>query len=159
MKLFTILFLLTTAIFTINAQTIETKKGFGGTRFFQNGEKLKLWKVIDLMESDPETLKLIQSAQSHRIGGNVIGFVGGFLVGRSLGKALRAEDNELDWRMLTVGFGVTIVSFSFNATYNRKARKAVDIYNAQFDSSSLYSPNLQFKFEANVNRVGIMMSF
>lgn len=159
MKILTTLFLLTVMTCSLNAQTIDMKKSFGAYQFFQNGEKLKVSEVVNRMESNSEAFELMKSAQVNNAIGQTIAFAGGFMVGWSIGGALGSESEGINWSLFGIGAGLAVISIPFSANFNKKAQEAVYIYNTHLDSSSFRSPVLQFKLEATVNKVGIVISF
>lgn len=158
MKLLIILFLLIITTFNIHAQPIEYNKDYRENRYFLNREKLKIWKLNQVIK-DKKALQLLDSAQGHRVAGGLFGVVGGFMVGWTLGNVIIGGEEEINWRFLTAGFGISFVSLSFNTASKNRIREAVEIHNTQFDSSSHHPPSFQLRLEANGNKIGVTLNF
>jgi hypothetical protein len=83
-------FLLLTAFNTYcqnPSDTIEVKKVLG-TVFRQSGKNLTPRNLLDITKSNSEAYKEIQIAKSIYDVGNVLVFVGGFMVGWPIGTAI-----------------------------------------------------------------------
>src|SRR4051812_6073263 len=68
--------------------SIKTRKVVGGYQFFQHHKALKMGKLVKAIEKNEEAYMHIKSAQSANTIGSIIGGVGGFMVGWTLGAAI-----------------------------------------------------------------------
>jgi hypothetical protein len=125
-KLFLLLLLVAT---TVSAQQspIEIKKGFGGIKLMQNGQVLRPKMVLDIMKSNPDALAEFKKAKSNFDAGQVLGFIGGALIGWPLGTA--AGGGDPNWGLAGAGAGLVLVSIPLSVGYKKHATKAVEIYN------------------------------
>ena len=72
------LFFLIISIGSIQAQKIEIeKKGLGGTVFYQNGNKVSMGDLQNIMQDNVEALASIKKARSNNVLAQIIGAAGG----------------------------------------------------------------------------------
>lgn len=152
-----ILLVILTAILSCNGQKIEMEEYITGYKFYQNDKYLTTNDLVSIMESNSEAYQLIKSAQSNKIFSQLLGGVGGFLIGWPVGSAIAGD--EPNWTMAIVGAGLVFISFPFSAKSNRKTKNAVDIYNAEFLSSLRYEFKPQFRLAIIGNGIGLSMRF
>ena len=140
-----------------NAQKISTEKTFGGLKFTQNGKNLTMNELVSTMKSSPNSYKLIKSAKSNNLLAQVIGGVGGGLIGFPIGTAIGG--GKPNWTLAGIGAGLVGISIPISSNVKKKAKKAVEIYNSSLNSttSTNFIPN--FKVIANSNGVGLSMNF
>jgi len=145
--------LLSLLIFSVcQSQTIEVEKTFGGYKFSQEGQLLKLNQMADIMESNPEALKLINSARINNSASTILGFAGGLVIGSVL------TSNRS--RSLLIGGGASILAgIIISSSARNKAKKAVDIYNGSLDSNSYLDWNIELNIATNSDGVGLVMNF
>lgn len=121
---------------------IEIKKVFGGIQLKQDGRVLKPKEVLSIMKPVPEAYAAYKKAKSNYNGAQVMGFVGGFLIGWPLGTAIGGGDPE--WGLAAAGAGVLLLSIPLSKGYSKNARNAVSIYNAQTGQSGRLPVSLSF---------------
>ncbi|MBD0403019.1 hypothetical protein [Flammeovirga sp. EKP202] len=142
--LLTITLILTALTFS-HAQRIEAEKKFGGYKFTQNGEYVTMKVLVQTMESNKEAYLLMKQARSNNILAGILGGAGGFMVGWTLGGAVGG--GEPTWALAGVGAGLIVTSIPIATSANKKAKKAVDLYNADFDSTPRLEKTSQYKFK------------
>lgn len=108
---------------------IEIKKVFGGIQLKQDGRPLRPKEVLAIMQPIPEAYTAYKKAKSNYNGAQVLGFIGGALIGWPLGTALAGGDPE--WGLAAAGAGVLLISIPLNNGYSKNIRNAVSIYNAE----------------------------
>lgn len=149
-----------TTITVVNAQDasqkIELKKVFGGHVFMQNGESLTHNQVADLMKNNNEALALMKSAKSNRTWSTVLGVAGGGLIGYPIGASIGGGNAK--WELAAVGAGLILVAIPIANGYNKKTRKAVELYNNGLTSSA-YQFKPIFHLNLKGNSVGLTMNF
>ncbi|KGL62033.1 hypothetical protein [Polaribacter sp. Hel1_85] len=144
------------AFSSINAQKIEMKKSFGENMFYQNDKKLKPSQLTELLKSNTEAFDLMKSAKSNYTWATVLGGAGGALVGFPIGTAIGGGDAK--WELAGAGAALILVAIPILNNYNKKAKKAVEIYNNGIPSvSSSFNP--EFNFNIKGTNMGISMSF
>lgn len=155
-KLLFVFALIITSSATLNAQKIEVKKVFGGYTFSQNEKILNLNQLSELMKNNKQAFDLVKSAKTNQTWGMILGGVGGALIGFPVGTAIGGGDPE--WALAGAGAALIVATIPIIKSFNKKTKKAVDLYNADLPSVSY-----QFQPEFNLNfrgtGLGITMSF
>lgn len=150
---------LTTLFLTINlsAQKIEIKKTHRGHYgFYQNGNKLTINELVNIMKNNKESYKLMKSARLENYFISSAGLTGSVITGISLGKLLTGK--KPNWASIGIGSGLMLSGIIFSKKNIDKRLKAVDIYNNSLSvSSSNFKPKFQIKL--NTNAFGLVMSF
>ncbi len=140
----------------VNAQKIEIKKVLGSNVYLQNGKRLTLKKITNLMEGNNKALAAIKKAKTNNVWSSIIGGAGGALVGFPIGTAIGGGDAK--WELAGVGAGLILVGIPLNSAYNKQSKKAIDLYNESLpDVSSSFQPEFSFNFKGT--SLGISMSF
>lgn len=106
---------------------IRIEKAFGGVKFYQGTTLLKPKEVMNLMADSPEALEAFKKAKSNYDAGQVIGFIGGFMIGWPIGTALAG--GEAQWGLAAGGVGVLLLAIPLNSAFNKHSKNAVEIYN------------------------------
>ncbi|MCF6348615.1 MAG: hypothetical protein L3J20_10000 [Flavobacteriaceae bacterium] len=143
------------AILHGNAQQIEMKKTFGGYTFSKDGKHLNMKNLAAIMQPNKEAYTLIKSARSNNTLAMVLGGVGGFMAGYSLGSSLRGK--EVNWTLLGIGAGAIGVGIPISISANKKTKQAVALYNKGLDKTSYFKP--KFKIITNQKGIGLVMNF
>jgi len=143
------------AILHSNAQQIEMQKVFGGYTFSKDGKRLNMKNLIKTMQPNKEAYQLMKSARSKNTLAMILGGVGGFGVGYSLGRSLRGE--KVNWAVLGLGAGALGVGIPISMSVNKKIKQAVKLYNTSLDKTSYFKPKL--KLIINQKGLGLVVSF
>lgn len=109
---------------------LEVRKG----RFYKGSELLAVKDFTLAMQSNPEAFKLANSAKSSYSAANVLGFIGGFMVGWPLGTAIGGGQPE--WGLLAAGAGVLAIAIPISISSTKKMKEAANIYNKGLATSS-----------------------
>jgi hypothetical protein len=136
--------------------SITMKKVVGGYHFFLGEERLTVNQLVKAMKTNNEAYSLVKSAQSNNTIASVIGGVGGFMVGWTLGTALGG--GEPNWAVAGVGAGLIVVSIPISHSFNKKVKKAVETYNRGFQTSSFWDDN-KLNLSLKGNGIGLRLSF
>jgi hypothetical protein len=104
---------------------IEMRK----TRFVYEGKVIKPRQVLELMKSDEQAYPVFQKAMANYNAAQVLGFVGGFLVGWPLGTAIGGGDPN--WGLAAGGGALILVSIPLSVSFKKHAETAVSIYNGK----------------------------
>ncbi|QNM85467.1 hypothetical protein H9W90_14965 [Polaribacter pectinis] len=141
---------------SVNAQKIEMKKVFGGYTFSQNDKTITLNQMQEIVKDNQEAFDLVKSAKSNQTWGMVLGGIGGGLIGYPIGTAIGGGDPE--WALAGVGVAFIVATIPIVKGFNRKTKKAVELYNAdQPTASSNFQP--QFNLNLKGMSMGISMTF
>lgn len=129
------------------SQNLEwTKKGLKSNGQIVTGD----WKPY--FESNPEALELVTKAKSAFGTSQVVGFIGGFLIGWPIGTAIGGGEPE--WAMLGAGVGIVAIAIPIESGAKKKMKKAVDLIS---ESPSSGSASLKFQFSGGA--VGLAFNF
>ena len=140
-----------------NAQKIEMEKVFGGYKFTQNGNLLKMNDLVKTMESNQHAYDLIKKAQSNNAIATIFGGAGGFLVGLPLGAAIGGGD--ANWTLAGIGAGLIAIGIPISSGVNKNAKQAVELYNSSLNPTSFYPHKPEFNVIANQNGIGLSINF
>ncbi len=150
------LFLCLFTFSTLNAQKIEMKKSFGENMFYQNDKKLNPNQLKELLKNNSEAFELMKSAKSNYTWATILGGAGGALVGFPIGTAIGGGDAK--WELAGAGAALILVAIPILKNYNKKAKKAVELYNEGIPSvSSNFLPEFNLSFKGT--SMGISMNF
>ena len=150
------IFSLSSSFGQVEGDSITMKKTFGGYQFYQNEKLLTMNQLVKTMESNQEAYKVIKSAQSNNTLAQILGGVGGFLVGWPIGTALGG--GEPNWTLAGIGAGVIVVAIPVSQKANKQSKRAVDIYNEKYRASSfLDETEVDFVFRGN--SLGLTFTF
>jgi hypothetical protein len=149
------LFLALISIANCNAQRIELQKTAFGFKCYQNDKKLNKIELNSLLKSNYQAPQLMQSARNTKGLALFIGAIGGIIVGQPLWN--KARRNLTNWNYIGLGTGLLIVSIPIVVNANKKAKKAVGLYNSSL--TSLEKPNHNPIICLNNNGVGFKISF
>ncbi|MGB5417583.1 hypothetical protein [Algibacter sp.] len=140
-----------------NAQKIETEKVFGGYKYTHNDKLISIGDLASIMESNTDAFELIKKGRTNRSFSAVLGFVGGGLVGWTLGNSLGG--GEANWTMAGIGAGLIAIAIPISSSSNKKINQAVELYNASFNATSSNTFKPEFKIIANDSGFGLSMNF
>jgi len=128
----------------------------GNYSFFINDTPLTKRKMLVLMKPVPEAFQEMRRSKSNSSMSNIMGFLGGFLIGFPLGTAARG--GEPVWEM--AGLGVIFIGFSIplNRTAKKNAFRAVKYYNREICGKA--DPSASFvKFGMTRHGAGFIVYF
>ena len=151
MKKFLLVFLVLACTQAVFAQSrvseISFKNGFFGWQFKKGEEKLKPGQVAELLTVNPEASALFSSGRSGYTLSSIIGAVGGFMVGYTLGTSLAS--GEANWTVGGIGAGLIVVSIPISVNATSNVRKAIVLYNEGLKTGFLRRPELRLGFTGN----------
>lgn len=130
-----------------NNQPLTFKDGFFGWQFRKGEQKLKAGEVAGLLQANPEAARLFSSARSGYTVASVIGGIGGFMLGYTLGSLLGSDDPN--WTVGGIGAGLTVVSLPISIGATGKAKKAIAMYNEGPKTGAAQSTGWQLTFTGN----------
>lgn len=147
-------------MFTSQAQNstlkIESKRVFGSNVYMQNNKNLSGKQLTELMKGNNKALELMKSANNSRTWSTILGGAGGALIGFPIGTAIGGGDAK--WELAGAGAALILIAIPISNKYNKKSKKAVDIYNNDIHSTvSNFNPTFDLNLKGN--SFGITMSF
>ncbi|GAA0872072.1 hypothetical protein GCM10009117_12190 [Gangjinia marincola] len=142
---------------TFYAQRIESKKVFGGYQFEQDGKMLSLKDLQNLVEGNKQAFTLVKKARNGNTFATILGIAGGGMVGFPLGTAIGGGDPN--WTFAAIGGGLIVVALPLSNSAYRKAKEAVDMYNATLSTTNTFSVKPQLHLITNSNGVGFSLHF
>lgn len=140
----------------VEGDSITTEKKFGGYQFYQNEKELNMNNLLNTLRSNEEAYNLIKSAQTNNILAQILAGIGGYMIGYPVGTAIGGGDPN--WTLAGIGAGVIVVAIPVIQRSNNQAKKAVDIYNEKYRTSSLLEKTeIDFVFKGN--SIGFILTF
>lgn len=138
-------------------EPITVREGFWGLRFKQGENRLSSSKVLDIMrETNDEAYRLLNKAFLH----NGISWGAAVLGGGMVGYGLAVRDDDPNGiAFLGIGLGLVIGAYILDSSYNKKTRRAVDIYNAGLQTSSFFQREPQIDLVSTSTGFGIIWRF
>ncbi|MCU0467467.1 MAG: hypothetical protein MUF58_02615 [Arcicella sp.] len=112
---------------------------------------------ILLKEPNEQITPLLESYKSNRATANVLGFIGGFGIGWTLGGAISGK--SFNTGIFASGAGVLIIAFIVNGSANNKLRQAVMEYNKKLMSSKISLVPVFYQRDYHQLNVGIALRF
>ena len=136
--------------------SISMKKVFGGYQFYQGEQMLNMNQLVNLMKPNDLAYRQIKSAQASFTLAAIMSGVGGFMVGWPIGTALGG--GEPNWTLAGVGAGLILVSIPISQSFNKKAKQAVELYNAGLQTSSFWDKK-ELNLSLTGNGIGLTLKF
>lgn len=139
------------------AQKIDVEKVAGGHKFTQNGVVLTIDNLSSKVASNEESLRLINKAKSSATFATILGYAGGGLIGWPLGTAIAG--GKANWGIAGIGAGLVAIAFPVAKGADKKAKQAVELYNASLNPTSYFQSKPELNVVANANGIGLSMRF
>lgn len=133
---------------------ITYEKTFGGLKFYQLGQVLKPKQMLNKMSGNQVAYDYMKKAKTNYDVAQVIGGIGGFMVGWPIGTAIGG--GEPNWTMAAIGGGIVLLGLPLNSAFNKNAKKAVRSYNNEGDTSSR---KINLGFAVDKYGVGVVLRF
>ena len=111
--------------------------------------------LLEITQSNPEAYQEMKRAKSNHSLANVMGFIGGGLIGWPIGTAIGG--GEPKWVLAGAGAVVLFFAIPLSTGYNKRSKSAVEIYNSGLAQSQLKSPS--FTLASTQNGIGLLISF
>lgn len=134
---------------SFSQQSLEVKRG----KFYKGEQLISAKEFVAEMKGNSEAFKLASSAKSSYGASNVLGAIGGFMVGWPLGTAIAGGNPE--WGLAAAGAAVLVVAIPISSSSTKKMKEAAAIYNNGLSTSS----SLQLKFNLSPTRTGLVLHF
>ena len=156
-----IFFSFTSKILAQNPQMSQDTAQFKNSGILYKGihyNKPKDIEAILLKEPNSQILALLESYKSNRGVANVLGGIGGFGIGWSLG-GLIGGNKSFDTGIFAGGAGVLLIGIIVNGSANNKLRQAVAEYNKKLMEKKISFVPVFYQGEYNQMNAGIALRF
>jgi hypothetical protein len=120
--------------FAVSAQSRDGDLRMQKSKIFRDDTLLKPKDVLRLMEPVPEAHAAYKKAKANYNAGQVIGFIGGFMIGYPLGTAIAGGDPQ--WGVLGGGVGLLLLCLPLNTAYKKHSKNAIELYNGDPGSTA-----------------------
>jgi hypothetical protein len=154
--LITVALISTSSFSQTNSNEIFIRSSFFGTQYLQNGKRLTMSQMADLMQSNAEAYRNIKSAKAGNTWAGILGGIGGALIGYPIGTAIGGGDPN--WALAAAGAGLVVVAIPISVSVNKKAKTAVTLYNEGLKTTS-GAPALQMQIHLTTSAVGMKFNF
>lgn len=122
-----------------------------------SGDYISYDEIKFLLAQETESKLYLDRHKSGRTGSQVLGFIGGALIGWPLGGLIAG--NDMNWPLFGAGAGIAGISFAIEAGSKKNLQRAVDAYNAGNGFSLEESPKLVPIVAAHDGGLGIILKF
>ena len=139
------------------AQEIDIQKRGGGYKYYQEGKPLRSIQLKQTLSSDKEAFAIYKSTQSLRVLSGVLGFAGGFIIGREIGNVI--NNNQVEVLSMFAGAAVIGLSLVPARSADKKTKIAVDMYNEGLSFMPTKVTKPQFALGISEFGVGIRVDF
>lgn len=129
---------------------------FGGARFYQNGQQLRPRDLISITSSNSEANALMKKAKVNYDWSQVLGAIGGFMIGWPIGTSLGGGDPN--WALAVAGVGVLLAGIPITSGYKKNAIRGADIHNQGLETTSSQN-TFKLELTVSVNGPGLVLSF
>jgi hypothetical protein len=135
-----LLFVTTDILSQISGNTIEVRKRELGGRFYvQNNKKLRVNDFRNILKDNNLAYQQLTFAYQNYYPAQILGFVGGYCIGRYLGASL--TDNPFETKRLLIGGAIiSAVSIGFKSAFKNRLARAVMLYNRSVQPTIGYVP-------------------
>jgi hypothetical protein len=120
--------------------TMTLKSDFFGLRFYQNDKKMNFSQAAKVMQENEQAYNYIRSARTNNTWSTIIGSIGGFMLGYTLGTSLGGGDPN--WVVGGIGAGLIVAGIPLTIQAKKQAQNAVLTYNEGLKSSSFRKTEL-----------------
>ena len=127
-----------------------------GSQYIYNGRPLDFKQMLKLMEKDSEEYELVSSAKSTNSLTNVLGFIGGALVGWPIGTYLGG--GEPNWTLAYIGGAIIVINIPIAISASNKLTEGVRLHNEK-QALTYNERNYELKFFATSNGFGLSLQF
>ena len=158
LPLFIIFALSSTSVLSQNSGELSVKTNFfKGMSFYQNYQRITPTKAGQIIRTNPEAFEILQSSNKQAGGATLVSAIGGLLIGWPIGTSI--ADGDPKWELAAIGAGFTVISAVIYSSAEKKAKKAVTLYNAGLSTSINRTPNTEIRVLAKPTQLGFSISF
>ncbi|WP_111310072.1 hypothetical protein [Confluentibacter sediminis] len=108
----------------MHSPTNEVKKVFGGYKYSQNGENLRMGELVKIMEPNPQAFELIKKAQSNNTITYILVITSGGLIGWQTGT--NSAGGDANWTLAGIGAGLIAIGIPISLSVDKKKKQAVE---------------------------------
>lgn len=125
----------------IQNQEFHYKSKMPGKGYYYQGQPVLPKEIPELVKNSSEAYNLAKSANSSGGLAQVLGFVGGFMIGLPLGTMLAG--GEPQWGLVGVGAAFIAIGIPMTASANKKMQQAIRIYNESLQEKPITGLKLE----------------
>jgi len=129
------------------SQELSIKKG----KFYSGDALVTPADFVEQMKGNDEAYQLALKGKSGYSASNVLGFIGGFMIGWPLGTAIGGGD--ANWTLAGIGAGVLAIAIPIQSGAKKKLQAAAYLHNGNSSSASV------LRLDVLPNGVGFTFSF
>ncbi|MEQ9298571.1 MAG: hypothetical protein RIF33_08410 [Cyclobacteriaceae bacterium] len=125
------------------------------SRIYSGGEPIFLKRALNLMKPYEDAYAEMSKARVNYDAANIFGFIGGFLIGWPIGTAIGGGDPN--WILAGAGVGAIAIAIPLTSAGNKRARRAVELYNARVNATAYREYEL--RLGTTKNGFGLQLTF
>ncbi len=138
-------------------RTVKDSIWMKDNSFWQGSLKIRPKNALDALERNPASHNEAAMARSNYNMSQLVGFVGGFMIGWPLGQAIGGKQ-EPQWGLAAGGAALLIVGgIPLSVGFKKHVQKAMTIYNGKIMAPG--SSGLSFRFYPGVNGGTLIVRF
>lgn len=137
--------------------SIYTEKVVGGHKYIKSGSSLSWNQLYDILGEDPDTRQEVNMTRVNDGVGTVLGYVGGFCIGFSIGNMIFNGANKVNMILGGAGIGTAAIGFVFASAAEKHMMNAISIYNANLGKTA--GGDVSLNFGLTQSGVGLTLSF
>ncbi len=150
--------LFSTTVFSQNSGELSIETNFfKGMTFYQNYQRITQTKAAQIIRSNPEAFEMLQNSNKQTGGATVVSAIGGLLIGWPIGTSIAGGDPK--WELAAIGAGITVISAVIYSSAEKKAKKAVKLYNAGLSTALNRMSHTEIRVLAKPTQLGFSISF
>ncbi|MFM7853266.1 MAG: hypothetical protein ACKO96_15415 [Flammeovirgaceae bacterium] len=131
-----ILIVLSINLYAQGEKKLTMSKDFWGYKFYEGGNLISKQQVMQLLQSNPEAIKLFKEGNANLVPAGIFGFAGGFMIGWPIGESLGGKKDP-KWGLAAGGLALVVVGAVFEKSFKKKINHSFDVYNNEKVTSSL----------------------
>lgn len=103
---------------------------WSGVKYMINNEDVSSKEFSNQISINADAFKIYKSGKNTYNWSNVLGFIGGGLIGWNLGELVGGK-KDINWLPAGIGAGVLAVGIPLSTSATKKMKKGVELYNKQ----------------------------
>ena len=142
-----------------NNDPLSTKKSWGSTKIYQNGDKYSHGKILDVMDEKSESYAVLKKASNANFGAGILGGIGGFIIGYQLGASSSGPSGEINTKNILLGAGFIVASIPLSQSYTKNTQKAVTLFNDSLNDIKPTANNYQTSLNLGPGGINFRITF
>jgi len=136
---------------------LNIEEGFWGYKYYKDDKKVTYKEFHKALKPHDKIYNEYKKSIGPRMLSNVTGIIGGYFIGRSLGKFIVDKGKKFDTSSLALGGGFILISIPFSGASLNKKKEAVSMYNEMIVNKN--SLGYQEDVRLSIKGLGLYVDF